>query len=293
MQSLRQAIEGAEKDHIAIGHFNISDSVALKAIVEAVLEISKYQNTEIPVIIGTSEGERDFIGPKQAAALVKSYREEHNFPIFLNADHTHSLEKVKEAVLAGYDAILFDAGRLSLEENIKQTKEVVDYVKSINPEILVEGEIGYIGSSSEILKELPADAAIQPEDLTTPDEAMKFVKETGVDLLAPAVGNVHGIIKGGNPRLDILRIAAIKKAVGVPLVLHGGSGIADEDFVAAIKAGISIIHINTEIRAAWRKGLEQGLKNNPEEVAPYKIYPPAVEEIKKVVSERMRLFTKL
>jgi fructose-bisphosphate aldolase class II len=306
MLGLKQFIQEAEKERVAIGHFNISDSVALKAIVEAVLEISKYQNLKIPVIIGTSEGERDFMGPKQAMALVKSYRaapfggeplptgrEEYNFPIFLNADHTHSLEKIKEAVLTGYDAILFDGSKLSLEENIKQTKEVVDYVKSINPEILVEGEIGYIGSSSEILKELPADAAIRPEDLTTPDEAMEFVKETGVDLLAPAVGNVHGIIKGGNPRLDILRIAAIKKAVDIPLVLHGGSGILDEDFVAAIKAGISIIHINTEIRLAWRKGLEQRLKNNPNEVAPYKIYPAAVEAIKKIVRERMRLFTNL
>jgi fructose-bisphosphate aldolase class II len=304
MSALQRFIKEAEKEGRAIGHFNISDSVTLKAIAEAALEISNQLNIKIPVILGTSEGERNFIGPRQAAALIKSYREELALPIFLNADHTHSLEKVKEAALAGYDAILFDpssnflkrgagAGKLSLEENIKQTKTVVDYVKSINPEILLEGEIGYIGAASEILKELPPGAAIQPAELTTPEEAKRFIKETGVELLAPAVGNVHGIIKGGNPKLDIQRLAAIKKAVDIPLVLHGGSGISGEEFVAAIKAGISIIHINTEIRWAWRKGLEQGLRDNPEEIAPYKIYPSAVEEIKKIVAARLKLFTTL
>lgn len=289
MNTLRETLDNRKKG-TAIGHFNISDLAALKAIFEAARELN------IPVIIGTSEGEREFLGVSQAAAVVRNLREKHNFPIFLNADHTHSLEKAKEAAEAGYDSVIFDGSKLSWEENIRETKKAVDLVKSISAkrrkEILVEGEIGYIGSSSEILKELPKGAAIRPEDLTTPEQALEFVKKAGVDLLAPAVGNIHGMFANmPSPRLDIKRIAAIARVIKTPLVLHGGSGISDEDFVAAISSGISIIHINTEIRAAWRRGLEEGLKKNPDEIAPYKILPPAVEAVKKVVTSRLKLFS--
>ncbi|MEK7212520.1 MAG: class II fructose-bisphosphate aldolase, partial [Patescibacteria group bacterium] len=276
MLTLRQAIEQADKNRIAIGHFNVSDISALHAVADAAHEL------KLPVIIGVSEGEREFIGTREIGVLIRVLREELGVGIYLNADHTHSLEKIKEAVAAGFDAVLFDGSKLPLAENMRATREVVEYVKSVKPEILVEGEVGYIGGGSEILKELPADAAIRPEDLTRPEEAAKFVQATGVDLFAPAVGNVHGIlmridaddptrIHAENPRLDIERIAAIKQAAGVPLVLHGGSGITDEDFRAAIKAGISVIHISTELRAAWLKEVEEGLRDKPGEVAPYKI----------------------
>ncbi len=286
MKNLKEAIAEAGAGKKAIGHFNISDIAALEAIFQSARALNA------PVIIGTSEGEREFIGPQQAAALIKSLREEYDFPIFLNADHTHSLEKIKEAVAAGYDAVLFDGGKLPFEENVRQTKEAVDYVKSQNPEILVEGELGYIGSSSEVLKEIPAGAALKPEDLTSPEQAKEFVERTGVDLLAPAVGNIHGIIvqAGFSEKLDIERIKAIRGLVNIPLVLHGGSGLSDEDFRAAIEAGINIVHINTEIRQAWRHGMEEGLKENPEEIAPYKIYPATVEEIKKIVKHKLEIF---
>ena len=289
MKTLKETIAEAAAGKKAVGHFNISDIAALEAIFQSARSLN------VPVIIGTSEGEREFIGPQQAAALIKSLRQEYDFPIFLNADHTHSFEKIKEAVAAGYDAVLFDGGKLPFEENVRQTKEAVDYVKSQNPEILVEGELGYIGSSSEVLKEIPAGAALKPEDLTSPEQAKEFVERTGVDLLAPAVGNIHGIITqpGFVEKLDIERIGAIKQAVSIPLVLHGGSGLSDEDFRAAIGAGINIVHINTEIRQAWRHGMEEGLKENPEEIAPYKIYPATVEEIKKVVIQRLKIFSGL
>lgn len=289
MKTLKEAIAETGAGKKAIGHFNISDIAALEAIFQSARSLN------VPVIIGTSEGEREFIGPQQAAALIESLRQEYDFPIFLNADHTHSLEKIKEAVAAGYDTVLFDGGKLPFEENVRQTKEAVDYVKSQNPEILVEGELGYIGSSSEVLKEIPAGAALKPEDLTTPEQAKEFIERTGVDLLAPAVGNIHGIIvqAGFSEKLDIERIKAIRELVNIPLVLHGGSGLGDEDFRAAIEAGINIIHINTEIRQAWRHGMEEGLKENPEEIAPYKIYPATVEEIKKVVVRRLKIFSGL
>ena len=129
--------------------------------------------------------------------------------------------------------------------------------------------------------------------MTKPEDAKYFVEKTGIDLLAPSVGNIHGMIKGGNPKLDIKRIKEIRETCGVPLVLHGGSGIADEDFVNAIKAGISVIHINTEIRVAYKEALEKYLKENPNEVAPYKILQPAVEAIEKVVEARLKLFNNL
>lgn len=286
MQNLREIISDAEKKRIAVGHFNVSDLAGLKAIFESA------QALRLPVIVGVSEGERAFIGAKLIACAVRDLRESHNYPIFLNADHTHSFEKAKEAVEAGFDAVLFDGGRLTMEENIKETKRVVEFVKSARPEVLVEGEIGYIGSSSALLESIPEGAAIRPEDLTEPSDAMRFVRETGVDLLAPAVGNLHGMLKNAqNPALDVGRIKGIREAARVPLVLHGGSGISDSDFIAAIKAGISIVHINTEIRLAWRRGIEQALASDPDEITPYKLLPFAAEEMKKVIEARLKLFS--
>lgn len=288
MKSLLQIIKEAEDKKVAVGHFNISDSVGLQGIFQAAKKLN------LPVVIGVSEGERSFIGVKQIAALVRSLREEYDYPIYLNADHTHSFEKIKNAVEAGFDAVLFDAGKFSLEENIKQTKSVVEYVKSINPEILVEAELGYIGAGSVILESIPEDATIKEEDLTKPLEAGHFAKETGIDLLAPAVGNIHGILKDmPQPNLSIQRIKEIREAAGVPLVLHGGSGISNADFMSAIEAGISTIHINTEIRLAWRLGLDVALKENPAEIVPYKLMKNSVAEIAKTVEARLKLFNKI
>ena len=286
MQTLREVIKDAENRKMAVGHFNISDLAGLKAIFEAAREL------RLPIIIGASEGERDFIGVKQCAALIKSLREEFDYPIYLNADHTHSLDKVREVAEAGFDSIIFDGSKLPFEENIQKTKEAVHYVKSVNPSIVVEGEVGYIGSGSVILKDIPAGAAVKKEDLTKPEDAKRFVTETGIDLFSPAVGNLHGMFANSpNPDLAIDLISQIKQAAGVPLVLHGGSGIKDADFTSAIKAGIGIIHINTEIRLAWRRGIEEALKQNPDEITPYKLLPGAIAEVKKVVISRLKLFS--
>lgn len=292
MKSLKELIQGVEEKKIAIGHFNIGNLEQLKAIAHVGGKLN------VPVIIGVSEGERAYLGVKHVVDFVKSYNEQHakegGFRLFLNADHTHSVEKIKEAVEAGFDAVLFDGGKFSLEENIKITKEAVRVAKSINPNVIVEGELGYIGSSSEILSGVPSGAAIRSEDLTTPEDALKFVKETGVDLLAPAVGNIHGMFKDlPNPHIDIGRIKEIRKMAGVPLVLHGGSGIVDEDFTAAINAGISTIHISTELRYIWRKELEEALRENPLEIAPYKVMPEVIKAIEEVVEKRVKLFSKI
>lgn len=283
MKTLREYIKEAESKGVAIGHFNISNIEALHGIYNAARKLN------LPVIIGVSEGEEEFIGRNEIVALIKEIRERDNYPIFLNADHHYSFESVKNAIDAGYDAAIIDGAKLSLAENIAQTKKCVEYAIKAKErderDILIESEIGFIGQSSKLLDKMPEGVT-----MTTKEEAENFVRQTGIDLLAPSVGNVHGMISGGNPKLDIERIKEIKEACGVPLVLHDGSGISDEDFKKAIKAGISIVHINTEIRVAYKEALEKFLKENPKEVAPYKILAGAVEAIEEVVYKRLKLF---
>ncbi len=289
LKTLREYINEANEKGIAIGHFNISNIEALHGIYNAAKKLN------VPVIIGVSEGEEEFIGRDEVATLIKMIRERDSYPIFLNADHHYSFESVKLALDAGYDAVIIDAVKLPLEENISLTKKCVDYAKELGEkegrDILVEAEIGFIGQSSKLLEEIPE--GVSESTMTTKEEAKTFVEKTGIDLLAPSVGNIHGMIKGGNPKLDIERIKEIRETSGIPLVLHGGSGIRDDDFRNAIKAGISIVHINTEIRVAYKEALEKYLNENQNEIAPYKILKPAVEAIEQVVEERLKLFNNL
>jgi fructose-bisphosphate aldolase class II len=286
MYALREVLAQAQEVGVAVGHFNVADQVLLKAVFAAAREL------KLPVLVGASEGEREFVGVRQLAALVRSLREEFDFPIFLNADHTHSLAKAVDAVKAGFDAVVFDLSALPYEQNVRQTREAVEELKGITPAVLVEGEIGDIGPGSEI----HARAPDLSRGLTTPDEARRFVASTGIDVLAPAVGNMHGMLESmvhgaTRKRLDIERIRQIKAAARVPLTLHGGSGTNDDDLRKAIAAGINIVHINTELRVAWRRGLEDGLAKNPHEIVPYKILPAAVDAVKQVVGSRLKLFS--
>lgn len=288
MFSLRNVLEQAQKNGVAVGHFNIADFIMLKAV------FASAQELKVPVVVGASEGERKFVGVRQIGALVRSLRDEFDFPIFLNADHTHSLASAIEAAKAGFDSIVFDLSALPFEENVRQTKAAVEALKAINPAILIEGEIGDIGTGSEIHDEAP-DLS---KGLTTPEEAKQFVDATRIDILAPAVGNMHGMLQSmvqgkTKKHLDLTRIAQIKSATGVLITLHGGSGTDDEDFRKAIAAGINVVHINTELRVAWRRGLEEGLAKHPQEVVPYKILPTAVEAVKQVATSRLKLFNKL
>src|ERR1700678_520697 len=227
------------------------------------------------------------------AALVKRLGEEQRIHIFLNDYHTHSLDSAIAAAKAAFDSIVYDLSALPFDENVKQTRQAVEALKSINPAILVEGEIGNIGTGSEIHESMPDHS----KDLSTPEEAKQFVESTGVDILAPAVGNTHGMLQTmvqGNvrKRLDLTRIREIKRATRSLLTLHGGSGTEDHDLEDAIAAGINIIHINTELRVAWRRGLEAAFAKKPREVVPYKLLPIAEESIKQVVLSRLRLFNR-
>ncbi len=285
MRKLIEVLKEARRKQTAVGHFNFSELVAFKAVVDVARKL------KVPVMLGVSEGERDFVGVRQASALVASVRDETGLEIFLNADHTHSIARAEEAARAGFDEIIFDGSSMPFKQNVEQTKKAVQAIKSIDPTIVVEGEIGYIGTSSSILEKIPEGLGA----LTTPDEAREFVDATGVDVLAPAVGNMHGLLQSmvagtAQKRLDIGRIEEIAKAAGVLMTLHGGSGTNDGDFQRAIKAGITIVHVNTELRLAWRRGMEAALGASPGEVVPYKILPAVVRGVSEVVEQRLRLF---
>lgn len=284
MKTIKEALTWAEENGVALGHFNFSSLDGLRAIANAAKELG------VPVLVGVSEGEEDFVGLQNAVDTVRNFREELGIPIFLNADHHYSFEKVKEAIDNGYDMVIVDGANLPFEENVALTKKVVEYAKEKGGRTLVEGEIGFIGKSSKILDAIPE--GVSSATMTTPEEAQSFISETGIDLLAPSVGNIHGMIKGGNPALDIERISSLKEvSSGVPLVLHGGSGISDEDFRSAIKAGIRVIHINTELRVAYTQAIKLFLAENPDETAPYKILKHGENGMQKVVTERIKLFS--
>ena len=167
----------------------------------------------------------------------------------------------------------------------------MDYARSVNPEIIVEGELGFIGEGSSVHKEIPAGVKITEEFFTKPAEAKAFIDATGMDMLAPAVGNIHGMLAAASdPALNIKRVAEIKAAVNIPLVLHGASGNSDSDIQAAIKAGMNEVHVSTEIRVAFRKALEDELKAKPDEVAPYKYMDNDIAAVEQLVGEKLKVF---
>lgn len=286
MKTLREYIKEADEEGVAIGHFNISNLEALHGIYKAARKLN------LPVIIGLSEGEEPFVGREEGVALVRAIRERDNYPIFLNADHHFGFEAVKASIDAGFDAVIFDGAKLSFEENVRVTKQCVDYAKKVNKEkgtdILVEGELGFIGESSKILDKLPD--GVSEVTMTTPEDAKLFVESTGIDLFAPSIGNVHGMVRSGNPRLHPERVKAIRAATGISLVLHGGSGSMNEDFISCIKEGIDIVHINTEVRVAFTDTLRKSLAEHPDEITPYKYLPATVDAVEKVVEARLKLF---
>jgi len=282
MKSIKYYLQKAQKEKFAIGQFNFSDFTQMKAIVESC------SNLKSPVILGTSEGESKFFGLEEAVAVRDVLRKKTGLPIFLNLDHGKSFEYLKEAIDAGYDMVHFDGSKLSLDENIKITKEVVKYAKKKG--VTVEGEVGRIGTDSSKLYSEKFE--IKEEDLTKPEDALRYFKETGVNLLAVSIGNFHGIeISGIDPnlRLDILK--AVKEKVGdLFLVLHGGSGTPEEDIKEAIKLGIVKININTEIRLAFSGNLRRFLDNNKEEIVPYKFLADAKNSVERLIAMKVELF---
>lgn len=268
---LREIIYSLKRNQ-AVLHYNVSTLEQIKAGILAV------QETKIPIIFGVSEGERDYLNSNLVKKILDFYKDifSPNLEnlIFLNADHCKEINSAKEAINLKYDAVLFDGSALTLEENIKTTKEIIKFKD--NKEILIEGEVGFLPGKSDIQKEIE----VKEEYLTKIEDAEKFVQETRVDLLAISIGNIHGLTEK-EPELDFFRGEQIAKIVKIPLVLHGASGLNMMKIQRCIEIGFKIIHINTEFRKIWheelRKQLEQG------SVTPYKLLEPVVEKIKEKV----------
>ena len=283
---LQEILIRAKKERWATGHFNVSELDHMRAIVEACKEVGA------PAIIGTSEGERHHVGLLEAVALRDAFRNEYGIPVFLNADHSKSVETAKAAVDAGYDSIHIDLSAKPYEENIAGTKELIEYARRVASSkkqvVSIEGELGYLKGESKIQTE---KIEVSPEDYTKPEEAKEFVASTGVDRLAIVVGNIHGISLD-EPALDIERIRVIRAAVPeeVALVLHAGSGIPDDQIKAAVAAGIANIHINTDLRVAYAGALKDAIAAHPDEVAMYKLDASAVEAMRNLVREKLQVF---
>ncbi|MDP3769655.1 MAG: class II fructose-bisphosphate aldolase [Candidatus Sungbacteria bacterium] len=279
---LKSMLSQALKEHWATGHFNFSELDQARAIVEACAEL------RVPAILGASEGERTHMGITQAVAIRDAFRKDFDIPIFLNADHTKSVEAAKVAVDAGFDSIHIDLSAKSFEENSAGAKEIVAYAHAKNPDISVEGELGYLKGESKVHKE---KIEVNVDDYTKPLQALQFVQETGVNRLAIVAGNIHGISLD-EPVLDIARIKEIRDIVPreVAIVLHAGSGIPGDQIKAAIEAGIANIHINTDMRVAYTKELRRTIADNPDEVVMYKLDGSAMKAMFAVVKSKLTLF---
>jgi len=269
----------AKNEGWALGAFNAGNIEVLKAIVGAA------QNQQSPVIVETSAGEAEHFGMKNFLTVVENFRQETNLPIFTNFDHGPGLEECQGAIETGYNLVHFDGSNLPYEENIKITKVLVDQAHQKG--ILVEGEIDKIVGESKYHEEL-AESVQATGSYTEPQRAADFVGQTGVDILAVFVGNLHGTYKTP-PKLDVERLKMIRQQVGCFFSLHGGSGLLAEDIKEVIKLGVVKININTELRLAFRQTLENVLRGS-DEVAIYKIMPPVIAAVQKVVEEKIQLF---
>jgi len=238
-----------------------------------------------PVIVGTSEGEVKYLGMEETVALVEISKSKYGISsAFLNLDHGKDPEEIKKAVDLGYSSVHFDGSGLLMKDNIRISKKLAEYAHKKG--VLFEGEIGAVKGDSAIHKE---KIIIDKSDLATPEDTSKYLKETKADSLAVAIGTIHGIYPE-KKKINFDLLKNINEKAKAFLVLHGGSDIDKDDIKRAINTGISKININTELRALWRKALEESLERNKGDVKPYKIMPYVEELIKNKVKEKINLF---
>ncbi|MBN6187101.1 class II fructose-1,6-bisphosphate aldolase [Aneurinibacillus sp. BA2021] len=272
---LNKAVEGK----YAVGQFNLNNLEFTQAILQAAEE------EKSPVILGVSEGAARYMGGfKLVVAMVNALMEEYKVtvPVAIHLDHGSSFEKCVEAIHAGFTSVMIDGSHYPLEENIALTKRVVDVAHALG--VSVEAELGRIGGQEDDLVVEDAEAMY-----AIPEECDKLVRETGVDCFAPALGSVHGPYKG-EPNLGFDRMEEVMKLTGVPLVLHGGTGIPTKDIQRAISLGTAKINVNTENQIASSKTVRKILEEKPELYDPRKYLGPARDTIKETVQGKMREF---
>lgn len=269
--NLNDVLPKAQKENYAVGLFNTTDTDMLEAVISAAEEM------RAPVIIGTAEvllpnGELKLIAPSIIAAAKRA-----TVPVVVHYDHGLTFDRCIEALQLGFSSIMFDGSAHDEAENLKQTAEMVKIAHSMG--VSVEGEIGHVGQAA-------TGDGNDSDMYTTPEEAVNFVKATGVDALAIAIGTAHGAYKT-KPKLDISRLSEIRAALDTPLVLHGGSGLSDDDFRNTIKNGIAKVNIFTDLCNAGEKAMREGLDEGKAYLA---IRNMKVEEIKNAVKRKIELF---
>lgn len=272
----KEILDDAHKNGYAVGAFNINNMEIIQAIIEAAEE------TRSPVILQASQGGIKYAGIEYIAVLAKEAAEKATVPVAVHLDHGTDFDQVMKCIRHGFSSVMVDGSKFPLEENIGVTKKVVEIAHAVD--VSVEAELGKIGGTEDHIKVDEKDAT-----MTDPDEAVKFVEETGVDSLAIAVGTAHGVYEG-EPELDFDRIKVIKEKLNMPLVLHGSSGVAYEDLEKAIGLGINKINIDTDIRMAFADAIKEFLKDNPDEFDPRNILKPARANMRKTVAEKMKVF---
>lgn len=266
----------AQKNKYAVGAFNANNMEIVHAIIEAAEELNS------PVIIQASQGGLKYAGVEYISALGKVAAENAKVPVAIHLDHGTDFGQVMQCIRHGFSSVMIDASQYSLEENIERTKKVVEIAHAVG--VSVEAELGKIGGTED-------DVVVDHRDatFTDPEEARIFVEQTGVDSLAIAVGTAHGVYKG-EPKIDYDRIKEIASVVSIPLVLHGSSGVPYESLEKAVSCGIAKINIDTDIRAAFARKVNEFVRENPEEIDPRKILGPATLEMKETIKEKMKVF---
>ena len=264
----------AKKHGYAVGYFNAVNMEMARAVIETA------EKTASPVIIGTAEVLLPNMSLKDVATYLIPMAKRATVPVCVHYDHGLTREKCIEAIDNGFTSIMYDCSTESFEDNCRKLREITDFCHL--RKITVEAELGHVGDNEG------AGRLQNPEDyFTDVASAQKFVEQTGVDALAVAVGNAHGDYKVP-PKLDFDRIRKIADLTGIPLVLHGGSGLTDSDFKEAIKCGICKVNIFTDIDKAGKAGIEKGIREGASSI--YNLIPYEIEAMKEVVANKLKLF---
>ena len=273
--TMEEILTKANEGNYAVGGFNMNNLEFLQAIVEAAEE----ENS--PVIIQASEGALNYMNMHYALPMAISAAEEASVPLAIHLDHGGGFEQIIKCIRNGFTSVMIDGSKLPFEENIELTKKVIEAAKAVG--VSVEAELGKIGGTEDGHTVDEREATF-----TKVDEAEEFVERTNVDALAIAIGTAHGPYEG-EPKLDFKRLDKINQALGLPLVLHGASGVPKESISQAIDLGINKINVNTAFQQAWTAKVRDVLKD-PDVYDPRKICGPGREAMKKAVKEKIRLF---
>ncbi len=276
MYTVAELARDAEARDYAVGAFNVNNMEIVQAIIDAANE------ERSPVILQASQGALRYAGIEYVSALARVAAEKADVPVALNLDHGTSFEQVVQCIRHGFSAVMIDGSKLPYAENAALVRRVVEVAHAAG--VSVEAELGRIGGTEDDIRVADREAL-----MTDPDEAKRFVAETGVDLLAVAIGTAHGVYHG-EPKLDFTRLDAIDGLVDIPLVLHGASGVPDEAIRRAVSSGVDKINIDTELRLAFAGALRRVLGADEKVFDPREILGPAREATKEVVREKMRLF---